>query len=195
MQTSPQALPPLCSSILDAIGGTPLVELNRIKESLSLDSRLLAKCEHLNPGFSKKDRIALEMLREAKRKGELKPGQTVVELTSGNTGTGLALVCRATGHPFVAVISKGNTIERARMMQALGAEVIRVDQAPGSPSNQVSGEDLALVEERTRFFHSPSSLTHLSRGSGSRQLRYQAKSGTSSRSSSSIGGITSESSG
>ena len=141
---------PLVSSIIHAIGRTPLVELNQIKKAYSLEGRLLAKCEYLNPGFSKKDRIALEMLREAQHRGELRPGQTVVELTSGNTGTGLALVCRAMGHPFVAVISKGNTIERARMMQALGAEVVRVDQAPGSPPNQVSGEDLALVEERTR---------------------------------------------
>ena len=142
--------PPLADSIMDAIGSTPLVELQRILSSHSLAGRLLAKCEYLNPGFSKKDRIALEMLREARRTGDLQPGQTVVELTSGNTGTGLALVCQALGHPFVAVISKGNTIERARMMQALGAEVVRVEQAPGSPPHQVSGEDLALVEQRTR---------------------------------------------
>ncbi|HEX5789968.1 MAG TPA: cysteine synthase family protein [Luteolibacter sp.] len=141
--------PPLVSSIIDAIGGTPLVELQRTARLLELDGRLLAKCEYLNPGFSKKDRIALEILREAKETGELQPGQTVVELTSGNTGTGLAIACRALGHPFVAVISKGNTVERARMMQALGAEVELVAQAPGSPPHQVSGGDLALVEERT----------------------------------------------
>jgi len=135
---------------MDAIGGTPMIELERLLRLHSLEGRLLAKCEYLNPGFSKKDRIALEMLREAKRTGDLQPGQTVVELTSGNTGTGLALVCQALGHPFVAVISKGNTIERVRMMQALGAEVVRVEQAPGSPPHQVSGEDLALVEQRTR---------------------------------------------
>jgi cysteine synthase len=90
------------------------------------------------------------MMLTACQEGKLAPGQTVVELTSGNTGTGLALVCRALGHRFVAVMSKGNTRERARMMQALGAEVVLVDQAPGSPPNQVSGEDLALVEERTQ---------------------------------------------
>ncbi len=137
-------------SVIDTIGHTPMVELHRIVQSLSLDGRLLAKCEYMSPGFSKKDRIALEMVREATRTGALKPGQTVVELTSGNTGTGLALVCQALGHPFVAVISKGNTMERARMMKALGAEVVLVDQAPQSPPNQVSGEDLALVEQRTR---------------------------------------------
>ena len=143
-------LPSLVSSITDAIGNTPLVELHRIVGKQALSGRILAKCEYLNPGFSKKDRIALEMLREAEQSGALKPGQTVVELTSGNTGTGLAIACHAMGHPFVAVMSKGNTRERARMMRALGAEVVLVEQAPGSPPNQVSGEDLARVEQRTR---------------------------------------------
>jgi len=142
--------PPLASSIVETIGNTPLVELGRITSHLGLRGRLLAKCEYLNPGFSKKDRIALEILREARDRGELREGQTVVELTSGNTGTGLAIACRAMGHPFVAVISKGNTMERARMMRALGAEVVRVDQAPGSTPHQVSGEDLALVEVEAR---------------------------------------------
>ena len=140
--------PPLSTSIIEAIGNTPLVELRNMVHARRLRGRLLVKCEYLNPGFSKKDRIALEMLREAKQRGDLEPGRTVVELTSGNTGTGLAIACRALGHPFVAVMSKGNTVERARMMQALGAEVELVDQAPGSPPNQVSGEDLALVETR-----------------------------------------------
>ena len=136
-------------SITETIGNTPLVELRRTSGILGLQGRLLAKLEYFNPGFSKKDRIALEMIREARRDGSLRPGQTVVELTSGNTGTGLAIVCRALGHPFVAVMSRGNTRERARMMRALGAEVVLVNQGPGSPPNQVSGEDLALVEHRT----------------------------------------------
>jgi cysteine synthase A len=138
------------TSIIDAIGNTPMVELRRIGEIRGLSGRLLAKLDYLNPGFSKKDRIAREMMLEARRGGQLTPGQTVVELTSGNTGTGLALVCRALGHPFVAVMSRGNTRERARMMKALGAEVVLVDQAPGSPPNQVSGADLALVEQRAQ---------------------------------------------
>jgi cysteine synthase A len=143
--------PPQCAtSILDVIGNTPMVELQRIVKRSGLEGRLLAKLDYLNPGFSKKDRIAREMMLAACARGELAPGQTVVELTSGNTGTGLALVCRALGHPFVAVMSKGNTRERARMMQALGAEVVLVDQAPGSPPNQVSGDDLALVEQRAQ---------------------------------------------
>jgi cysteine synthase len=74
----------------------------------------------------------------------------VVELTSGNTGTGLAIVCAVRGHPFVAVMSKGNSVERARMMRAFGAEVVLVPQAPGSTPGQVSGTDLALVETEAR---------------------------------------------
>ena len=143
------ANPSLSPSIIDAIGNTPLVELKRAVRILGLQGRLLAKLEYFSPGFSKKDRVALEMIREARRDGSLRPGQTVVELTSGNTGTGLAIVCRSLGHPLVAVMSRGNTPERARMMRALGAEVVLVDQAPGSPPNQVSGEDLALVEQKT----------------------------------------------
>lgn len=140
----------LSPSIIDTIGNTPLVELKRLVSGLDLEGRLLAKLEYFSPGFSKKDRVALEMIRESRRDGSLRPGQTVVELTSGNTGAGLAIVCRSLGHPFVAVMSRGNTVERARMMQALGAEVVLVDQAPGSPPHQVSGEDLALVEQKTR---------------------------------------------
>lgn len=132
-------------SVLGAIGNTPLVELRRLTRGL--DGRILAKLEYLNPGYSKKDRIALQMIEEAEAAGELKPGQTVVELTSGNTGTGLSIVCAVKGYPFVAVMSKGNSTERARMMKAFGAEVVLIDQLPGSKPGQVSGGDLALVEE------------------------------------------------
>ena len=103
-------------SVLDAIGETPLVELSRITRGLN--GRILAKLEYLNPGFSKKDRIALQMIEDAEAEGALAPGQTVVELTSGNTGTGLAIVCAVKGYPFVAVMSRGNSMERARMMSA-----------------------------------------------------------------------------
>ena len=135
----------LLDSVLGAIGNTPLVELSRITRGL--DGRVLAKLEYLNPGFSKKDRIALQMIEEAEAEGKLTQGQTVVELTSGNTGTGLSIVCAVKGYPFVAVMSKGNSTERRRMMQALGAEVILIGQLPDSRPGQVSGGDLALVEE------------------------------------------------
>ena len=135
-------------SAIEAIGQTPLVELSRVTRGL--DGRILAKLDCLNPGFSKKDRIARQIIADAEADGSLHPGQTVVELTSGNTGTGLSIVCAIKGHPFVAVMSRGNSMERARMMRALGAEVVLVDQLPGSQAGQVSGGDLALVEQEAQ---------------------------------------------
>ncbi len=136
------------ASAIEAIGDTPLVELSRLTKGL--DGRILAKLDYLNPGFSKKDRIARQIIEDAEAEGRLKPGQTVVELTSGNTGTGLAIVCGIKGYPFVAVMSKGNSMERARMMSALGAEVLLVDQLPDSKPGQVSGGDLELVEREAQ---------------------------------------------
>ena len=138
----------LLGSAIEAIGGTPTVELSRLTRGTR--GRILAKLEYLNPGFSKKDRIAQQIVEDAEAKGTLKPGQTVVELTSGNTGTGLAIVCGIKGYPFVAVMSRGNSMERARMMAALGAEVVLVEQLPGSKPGHVSGGDLELVEQETR---------------------------------------------
>jgi cysteine synthase A len=135
-------------SAVDAIGETPLVELSRLTHNV--EGRILAKLEYLNPGFSKKDRIARQIIEDAEADGRLRPGQTVVELTSGNTGTGLAIVCGVKGYKFVAVMSKGNSRERARMMSALGAEVVLVDQLPGSKPGQVSGGDLELVEQEAQ---------------------------------------------
>ncbi len=137
------------SQVLDhvyqAIGNTPIVRLSRITEHYGVEGNIFAKLEYLNPGFSKKDRPAREMIEDAKRSGRLKPGQTVVEATSGNTGTGLAIVCRALGHPFVACMSEGNTPERARMMKALGAEVVVVKQEHEGQLGKVSGGDYDLV--------------------------------------------------
>lgn len=138
---------PALSSVVDAIGNTPLVRLDRLVRARGLDGAILAKLDHLNPGFSKKDRAAKGLIEQAEHDGSLKPGQTVVELTSGNMGAGLAIVCAVKGYPFVAVMSKGNSPERARQMKALGAEVVLVDQLPDSVPGQVSGGDLALVEE------------------------------------------------
>lgn len=135
-------------SAVDAIGNTPLVELSRITRGA--EGRIVAKLEYLNPGSSKKDRIARQIIDDAEADGSLRPGQTVVELTSGNTGTGLAIVCAVRGYPFVAVMSRGNSVERARMMAALGAEVVLVDQLPGSRPGHVSGGDLEQVELRAQ---------------------------------------------
>ena len=140
----------LASSVIEVIGGTPLVSLDRLTRAYGVEGSIVAKLDYLNPGFSKKDRAALGVIEAAEVAGELKPGQTVVELTSGNMGTGLAIVCAIKGYPFVAVMSRGNSEERARMMRALGAEVVLVDQMPDSELGQVSGEDLALVEEAAK---------------------------------------------
>lgn len=129
---------------------TPLVDLQRIVRHLELDGRLFAKLDYLLPGYSKKDRAARAIIKAARSSGRLVPGQPVVELTSGNMGTGLAIVCAVFGHPFIAVMSAGNSVERARMMRALGAEVIIVEQAPGGQPGQVTGDDLALVDAEAR---------------------------------------------
>ncbi len=143
----------ILSDVTKAIGKTPLVDLSRITKHYGLENaRILAKLEYLSPGGSKKDRIALEIIERARWDGSLQPKQTVVELTSGNTGTGLAIVCGVLGHPFVAVMSKGNSRERAKMMEALGARVVLVDQAnaKSTAGSGVSGADLDLVEEKAK---------------------------------------------
>lgn len=84
----------LATSVLDLIGNTPALELRQIRRRFGFEGRLIAKLEHLNPGGSKKDRVALAMVRAAKDDGRLAEGQAVVEVTSGNTGSGLAVVCR-----------------------------------------------------------------------------------------------------
>jgi len=131
-------------SAVETIGSTPLVALDRLTQRL--EGRILAKLEFFNPGSSKKDRVAKQIIEDAEADGTLKPGQPVIEMTSGNTGTGLAIVCGIKGYPFYAVISRGNSIERVRMMEALGANVHIVDQGPSSQIGKMSGIDLKLVE-------------------------------------------------
>lgn len=133
------------SSVIEAIGGTPIIELSRLTRGLS--GRLLGKLDYLNPAGSKKDLIARQIIEAAEARGELRPGQTVLEITSGNTGNGLAMVCAVKGYPFVAVMSKGNSPERAIMMRAMGAEVVLVDQSSTSSPGHVTGDDIQLVEE------------------------------------------------
>jgi len=141
------------TSITQAIGNTPLLRLDKIKEHFGFDGNIFAKLEHLNPSFSKKDRIALGMIETAERKGFLKPGQDVLEMTSGNTGTSVALVCRAKGYRFICVMSRGNSVERIKMIEAFGGEVVLVDQSPDSEKGKVSGEDLRLVEVEAKKIH------------------------------------------
>ncbi len=111
----------LYDSILDTIGRTPIVKLHRIAPS---HVSLYVKVESLNPGGSVKDRLALAVILDAEQRGALKPGQTVVEATSGNTGIALAMVCAARGYPFVAVMTETFSIERRKLMRAYGAKVI-----------------------------------------------------------------------
>lgn len=138
----------ICSSIIDAIGETPIVELSRLGRDIS--GRILGKLDYLNPAGSKKDLIARQIIEAAEGRGELRPGQTVVEVTSGNTGNGLAMVCAVKGYPFVAVMSKGNSPERAIMMRAMGAEVVLVNQCSASTAGHVTGDDIRRVEEVAR---------------------------------------------
>ncbi len=133
--------------MLGAIGNTSLVGLRHLGQGLP--GRVLVKLEFENPGGSIKDRAALAIVEAGERDGRLRPGGTVIELTSGNMGTGLAIVCAVKGYRMIAVTSEGNSVERRRMLEALGAEVSLVPQADGARPGQVSREDLELVEQRT----------------------------------------------
>src|SRR6186997_1758965 len=114
-------MPAIHDSILDTIGNTPIVRLQRLSPK---GFELFAKLEAFNPLGSVKDRLALGVIEAAEKDGSLKPGQTVVEATSGNTGIGLAMVCAAKGYPLVVVMAESFSIERRRLMRFLGAKVI-----------------------------------------------------------------------
>jgi cysteine synthase A len=108
-------------NILGTIGRTPIVRIQRLAPS---GVTMYVKCEFFNPLGSVKDRLAIGIIEDAERRGELKPGQTVVEATSGNTGIALAMVCAAKGYPFVGVMAESFSIERRKIMRMLGAKVI-----------------------------------------------------------------------
>ena len=111
-----------------------------------MSGKIYAKAEHLQPGGSLKDRAAYQIILDAYENGSLKKGQTVVEMTSGNMGAGLALVCRQFGNPFVAVMSEGNSPERRKILNAFGAEIILTKQVDGSPG-MVTGADITCAVE------------------------------------------------
>src|SRR3954471_9138404 len=108
-------------NILGTIGRTPIVRINRLAPA---GTTMYVKCEFFNPLSSVKDRLAIAIIEDAERSGALKPGQTVVEATSGNTGIALAMVCAAKGYPFVATMVETFSIERRKIMRMLGAKVI-----------------------------------------------------------------------
>ena len=127
-------------SILGTIGRTPIVRLNRIPPK---NVSLYVKCEFFNPASSVKDRLAIAIIEDAERRGTLKPGQTVVEATSGNTGIALAMVCAAKGYPFVATMAESFSIERRKLMRALGAKVILTPAAERGSGMVRKAEELA----------------------------------------------------
>jgi len=131
---------PLHESILDTIGGTPIIKLHRLAPP---HVSLYAKVESFNPGGSVKDRLAIAVILDAEQSGALKPGQTVVEATSGNTGVALAMVCAARGYPFVAVMSDSFSIERRKLMRAYGAKLILTPAAERGSGMVRRAEELA----------------------------------------------------
>ncbi|MEY2150160.1 cysteine synthase A [Rhodanobacter sp. 115] len=127
-------------SILDTIGGTPVVRLHRLAPA---HVTLYAKVEAFNPGGSVKDRLAIAVILDAERKGLLKPGDTVIEATSGNTGVALAMVCAARGYGFVAVMAETFSVERRKLMRAYGAKVILTAAAERGTGMVRIAEELA----------------------------------------------------
>ncbi|MCK5424787.1 MAG: pyridoxal-phosphate dependent enzyme, partial [Emcibacter sp.] len=105
-----------------SIGNTPMIKLQKASEETGCT--ILGKAEFLNPGGSVKDRLALGVIEDAEQRGELAPGQTVIEATSGNTGIGLAMVCAAKGYPLVVIMAENFSVERRKIMRFLGAKVV-----------------------------------------------------------------------
>ena len=128
------------SNILETVGNTPVVKINRLAPE-GID--LYVKVEAFNPLGSVKDRLALGIIEEAERSGKLKPGQTVVEATSGNTGIGLAMVCAAKGYPLVVTMAESFSIERRRLMRFLGAKVVLTPPPLGATGMAKIARDLA----------------------------------------------------
>src|SRR6187200_1352580 len=121
------------ANILETIGHTPVVRINKLAPP---DVDLFVKIEAFNPLGSVKDRLALGIIEDAERKGQLKPGQTVAEATSGNTGIGLAMVCAAKGYPLVVTMAESFSVERRRLMRFLGAKVV-ITPAPAGGTGMV----------------------------------------------------------
>src|SRR5664279_506936 len=127
-------------SILGTIGNTPVVRINRLAPA---HTTIYVKCEFFNPMSSVKDRLAIAMIEDAEKRGVLKPGQTVVEPTSGNTGIALAMVCAVKGYPFVAVMSDSFSVERRKLMKGLGAKVLLAPAAERAQGLVKKAKELA----------------------------------------------------
>lgn len=131
------------SSIDQLIGNTPLLELSGIESSDGLDARIIVKLEYFNPAGSVKDRIAKKMIDEAEAAGHLKPGSTIIEPTSGNTGIGLASVAAARGYRIIIVMPETMSVERRKLMKAYGAELVLTDGAKGMKGAIEKADELA----------------------------------------------------
>lgn len=138
---------PIVDSVLELIGQTPLIQLRRVVPDGA--ATVWAKAEHLNPGGSIKDRICLAMIEAAEADGRLKPGQTVVEPTSGNTGIGLAVVCARKGYPLVLTMPASMSLERRALLEAYGAEIVLTD--PTRVMEGALAEAKRIAEERGAF--------------------------------------------
>jgi len=130
----------LFESVLDTIGDTPAIRVNRLAPK---GINLYVKAEYFNPAGSVKDRLAVSIIEEAERSGALKPGQTVIEATSGNTGIGLAMVCAAKGYPLVVTMAETFSIERRKLMRFLGAKVILTPRSGGGLGMVLKAQELA----------------------------------------------------
>ena len=127
---------------LGLIGNTPRVELTHIEEKYGLEAKLLAKVEYFNPAGSVKDRIAKEMIEQAERDGRLKPGSTIIEPTSGNTGIGLAAIAAAKGYRLIIVLPETMSVERRNIIKAYGAELVLSDGTKGMKGAIAKAEEL-----------------------------------------------------
>ncbi len=129
-------------SVTELIGGTPLVRVNNIEKLENIDAELLVKFEAVNPGGSAKDRPALNMIAEAEKAGTLKPGGTIIEPTSGNTGVGLAMVAASRGYKAIMVMPETMSIERRKLLAAYGAEIVLTEGAKGMAGAVSKAEEL-----------------------------------------------------
>ena len=129
--------------ILGLIGGTPLVELENIEKELNLKAKLLVKLEYFNPAGSVKDRIAKAMIEDAEDKGQLKPGATIIEPTSGNTGIGLAAIAAAKGYRIILTMPETMSVERRNILKAYGAELVLTEGSKGMKGAIAKAEELS----------------------------------------------------